>query len=554
MDDAKKQVVLEQLQSARRNYAAKLPDRIEAIKLGWSTLMETWDATRLQEFHRLVHTMVGSAGTFGLPQVGNAARVVEIELKTLLQPNTAPTDTQRQTIHQALTHLHGIAQDALKQTTAPTEISGLPAAPLAIDKDNRLIYLLDHDTPPIQELITQLSYFGYETRLFEQPEAFEEALRASEPTAIIRDAVLSEASEPVTTSQRPPLTPGIPTLFISDRGDFHTRLRAVRGGSMAYFQKPIDIARLVDTLDALCTASDNAQYRVLIVDDSRSMAEYLSLTLEAAGMETHKVTNPLRIMDALETFQPDLILMDLYMPGCTGFEAAGVIRQQEAFVSVPIVYLSAETNLAQQLGAMSLGGDDFLTKPIKPAHLIASVTYRMRRARRLRSFMVKDGLTGLYNHTTTKEHLAQNIDRARRHNTTVAFALLDIDHFKWVNDTYGHPTGDRVIKSLARLLKQRLRRTDMVGRFGGEEFAAILPDTNGQQAKRIMDNLRVDFSRLNHYHEEAVFQKSFSCGIATYPTYQDAATLNDAADKALYMAKNNGRNQVFLRESDTPGM
>ena len=183
---------------------------------------------------------------------------------------------------------------------------------------------------------------------------------------------------------------------------------------------------------------------------------------------------------------------------CNGMELAEVIRQLDAFVGIPIVFLSAESDLDKQLFAMGLGADDFLTKPIQPQHLISSVTNRISRSLILRSFMVRDSLTGLLNHTAIKDQLAREVAQTKRRVAPLAFAMVDIDHFKQVNDTYGHPAGDRVIKSLSRLLKQRLREADMVGRYGGEEFAVILSNTDGATAVKVLDSIRKDFSQLRH--------------------------------------------------------
>jgi diguanylate cyclase (GGDEF)-like protein len=263
-------------------------------------------------------------------------------------------------------------------------------------------------------------------------------------------------------------------------------------------------------------------------------------------MAVKVVNNPMKVMESLREFSPDLILMDIYMPECNGMELAGVVRQLEAFVSIPIVYLSAEKDMDKQLSAMSLGGDDFLTKPIKPEHLVSSVTSRIQRSRLLRSFMVRDSLTGLLNHTAIKDQLEREVGRAKREKMPLTYAMVDIDHFKQVNDTYGHPVGDRVIKSLSRLLKQRLRETDVVGRYGGEEFAVIMSNTDSHAAFKVMDELREAFSRLKHLVEGNEFSATFSCGIADVALFGDAIKLGDSADKALYEAKHAGRNRVVL--------
>ncbi|MFN7037390.1 MAG: GGDEF domain-containing protein, partial [Bellilinea sp.] len=121
-----------------------------------------------------------------------------------------------------------------------------------------------------------------------------------------------------------------------------------------------------------------------------------------------------------------------------------------------------------------------------------------------------------------------------------------LDHFKNVNDRYGHSAGDRVLKSLARMLKQRLRRTDLIGRYGGEEFSIIFPNTTAAEAASVVDKLRESFSRLHHLGPEGVFTVTFSAGIASFPQFKTAIAISNAADKALYQAKEKGRNRISV--------
>jgi diguanylate cyclase (GGDEF)-like protein len=159
-----------------------------------------------------------------------------------------------------------------------------------------------------------------------------------------------------------------------------------------------------------------------------------------------------------------------------------------------------------------------------------------------------DSLTGLLNHTKTKEYLDKEISRAARQGSGLAFAMLDIDRFKSINDTYGHPAGDRVIVSLSRLLRQRLRKTDIVGRYGGEEFALVLAGADEKSAAKVVDEIRLSFGQVRHNCDGAEFSATFSCGVAGFPRYGDAISLCNAADKALYEAKHKGRNMVVLAQ------
>ncbi|MNP26022.1 putative diguanylate cyclase YcdT [compost metagenome] len=160
--------------------------------------------------------------------------------------------------------------------------------------------------------------------------------------------------------------------------------------------------------------------------------------------------------------------------------------------------------------------------------------------------MVRDSLTGLFNHTHTLQLLEDASSRARRDGKPLCFAMLDIDHFKKVNDTYGHPMGDRVIKSLALFLKQRLRKTDHIGRYGGEEFAVVLPDTDLEAAHRVLEEIRRRFAEIRYPAQPHDLSCTFSCGIAQLHDGLDINQLSQQADEALYRAKRGGRNRVEL--------
>jgi diguanylate cyclase (GGDEF)-like protein len=414
---------------------------------------------------------------------------------------------------------------------------------------NRTIYLLEQNSSSARTISSQISFFGYEVVIIPNADMLVDRIKSQRPAAVL---ILIPSSDEAETRYaeiamlQAEVGPNFPILVVSETGDLSSRLQAVRAGASGYFIMPVDAASLVESLDRLGNPNSPQPFHILVVEDSLTQASLFAMQLKRAGMETRIVSDPTQIISHLQDFNPDLILMDMYMPGCTGIELSQVIRQMEKFVSVPIVYLSAETDKDRQLEAMEQGADDFLTKPIKPGHLTSAVTSRVERYRRLRSYMTVDGLTALLNHTTIKENLGRELLRARRESTPLCFAMLDLDRFKLVNDQFGHAMGDRVLKSLGRLLRQRLRRTDIIGRYGGEEFAVILPNTTPEAAVRLMDELRRNFSEILHRSDEAGFSVTYSCGISSSPPYTELADLSSAADRALYTAKREGRNRVYL--------
>ena len=533
-------------------YAAQLPEKLKHLEQVWEQLpLDSWDEEGFQTLHRVVHSLTGSGKTFGFSLLSDVARNLEEHLKQLAQAKTALNEQQRNHIHGLMSELH---QVTLHRDAPFGDQTGLIAVapPNQSTVSSKHIFVVDDDHEQAEELKVQLCYFGYEVSVFTNLVDFRFAMQANPDVVVLIDINFPEDSlggvhviKEIQQEREIPLS----VIFLTAHNEFEARLEAVRAGSIAYLSKPVNIGNLIDKLDNLTSTHSSEPYRILIVDDSESLTAYYATVLEQAGMVVEVVNNPLDVMVPLLEFNPDLILLDIYMPECNGLELAKVIRQLDAFVSIPIVFLSAESDLDKQLFAIGLGGDDFLTKPIQPQHLISSVTSRIQRSLTLRSFMVRDSLTGLFNHTAIQDQLVLEVARAKRQGTSLAFAMVDIDHFKLVNDTYGHPAGDRVIKSLSRLLKQRLRETDVVGRYGGEEFAVILNNANGMAAVEVLDTIRKDFSQLHHFADGKEFSVTFSCGIADVFYFNDSTKLGDAADKALYKAKHFGRDQVALADA-----
>ncbi|MBI9044299.1 MAG: diguanylate cyclase [Anaerolineaceae bacterium] len=413
----------------------------------------------------------------------------------------------------------------------------------------RTIFLLEHDQDQAENLQSQIGYFGYLVEHFLNLEALKKRIKVLLPAALLVDVDFQNINEEDRSKLLEiigSLSSELSIFYISKNQSATARLMAVRAGGKAYFTKPVDIGVLIDALDQLTVHENPEPIRVLIVEDSIFQASVVSKKLQKADMITDIVTRPKDLVDRLYDFKPDLILLDINMPECTGIELAAIIRQMEDFVSVPIVYHTSEKDRDMRFEAMKLGGDDFLSKDTQTDHLIMAVIARVNRYRKLRSLMTRDSLTGLLNHTAIKGRLVQEVARAKRLNQTLSFVMLDLDKFKLVNDTYGHLSGDKVLKSISRFLTQRLRSTDLIGRYGGEEFALILPDTELAATQQLMEDLRKLFEKIPHNIEKHTFHVTFSCGIACYPDIDDAILLNDTADKALYEAKRLGRNQVFV--------
>ncbi|KTC99185.1 diguanylate cyclase [Legionella erythra] len=537
--------VQHKLNALFETYRQSLPGKVQKLREEWTTLLQNWDKSRLIDFHRNVHSLCGSAGTYGYTELGKAARALEVYLKSLLDHHDPLSIDQQSQIEQLLKYLELILTDSIAEHPSPSPVS------VATKPQELLVYLLSSSDTLTDELKKNLEESDLKLFKMTQASALKEMLEKKSPAAILIDLdSLNEKEAALLTHCLSQFKQSIPLFCLASNGDILTRLKAIRLGSTDFYQKPLDPFLLAKKLIQMTVGRPREPYRILIIDDSISVAEYYTLILKEAGMDVRFITNPLALIETIADFQPDLLLMDIYMPECTGLELAVLLRQEPQYTGIPIVFLSSEGDRVKQLSALNLGGDDFLLKPVDPQDLIHVLTSRVKRARVLGSLMVKDSFTGLYNHTNIIQRLDNEVSRAKRNKMPLSFAMLDIDHFKLINDNFGHPVGDQVIRKIAILLQNAFRRSDIIGRYGGEEFAIVLPEVQQAHAFRICDNFRHQVSQLQFEANNQPFVVTLSVGIACCPPVKEVQPLINAADKALYIAKHNGRNQVVSFNED----
>ena len=286
--------------------------------------------------------------------------------------------------------------------------------------------------------------------------------------------------------------------------------------------------------------------KVLVVDDKEIICTLFAAMLGHYG-RYHVVTTTdgRQVIDILRREPFDVMLLDMSMPAISGLE---VLRQvTQVFEELPVIIVTGHGSIEIAVESMQAGAADFVTKPVPAAvlHLRIQKALEHARTRRLAS---TDGLTGAYNHRTFQERLSQEIARADRYSRPLSVLMIDVDHFKVYNDTYGHPQGDIVLQDLARLLREMSRTSDTVARWGGEEFAIILPETDSVGAQKIGQRLCEQVERYPFPGQELMpgGTLTISIGVATYASASSKEALLQAADTALYTAKREGRNRVCL--------
>ncbi|MCF8474268.1 MAG: PAS domain-containing protein [Emcibacter sp.] len=247
-----------------------------------------------------------------------------------------------------------------------------------------LIYIADQDSTSRDNLITPLKSSGYNVQLFTTLNDFENGCKKAMPSVVLINSDFdgdntASAKSIIKLKQNAVNCP--PIIFMSDHNDVQTRLSATRAGAKRFLHKPLSLSKLTRTIDGLTKKTSIHPFRILMIDDDKISLKYYSSMLREAGMETQTLNNPLEALDIIETFKPDIILCDYHMPECTGPELAQIVRQEDKWAMLPIIFLSSESNVDRQIEAIELGGDDFLTKPVDVNLLIKTITAKAKRSR-----------------------------------------------------------------------------------------------------------------------------------------------------------------------------
>ncbi len=298
--------------------------------------------------------------------------------------------------------------------------------------------------------------------------------------------------------------------------------------------------------------------RILLADDSSTVRTIARMELESAGYSVLEAADGEQALAMAIEHQPDTILLDIEMPVMDGYETVTALKEEPRTADIPVVFLTGRTDAADVVRALKLGGHDYVRKPPEAAELLARVRAALRvktlqdqlrsRADDLDRMTRTDHLTGLYNRRHMEESLRALTAGATRHGFPIVVLIVDVDHFKSVNDTLGHQSGDEVLVELAHRLRSVIRAEDVIGRWGGEEFLLLLPHTTGAQAAFLAERLRTVVSGTPIATAQGELQVSISIGGAAAEE-QGHHDLLLIADRELYTAKDAGRNRVHIVQS-----
>ncbi len=528
----------------RQEYVAEAPGRLAELRKDIAAF-RAGESDAVASLKNRFHRLAGSGGSYGFPIISTIGREMERWLKE--DPPAAPSGETCERLNTAVTRLSAAFD------TAALEL-GVPSEPL------------------------QLGEFGWRSLVIGPPGGVRTKVEYALETAGFLVRVETDQSEPhhIPVSERPdllvivanPETDPYTTatawsgsgaarpraIVLIDPSDSADQVRALAAGIDAIFRVDRMATELPKYAKALARIGTPPS-RVLLVEANEHQATTLVSWLEQANIRVSHCRDGISAREMLGRETPDLLLMDIRLPGLDGLSLARLVRQDPRFGLIPIVVLTAEDKVSDQIEALRAGADHFLVEPVDQSLLTQLVINRAERGRRIREMVHRDGLTGLLNHATLMAELEHTVEFSRRHSETFAFIMVDVDHFKRVNDKYGHLVGDQVLLHLSKIFQSTARASDLIGRYGGEEFGLILRKTDREGAGVLADKLRQALvERPATVGGSETIPVRICMGIACYP--KDASTPGELAllaDQALYRAKAGGRDRVEYAPSAEVG-
>jgi diguanylate cyclase (GGDEF)-like protein len=542
------------------SFLNQVPGRISAILENWHQLVQSdWKGNLLDTLIERIATLAESGTKFGVPQITQSGKSLIAHLSDYHNTGLKP---QHDDVVALDGLIHAFKDASIQACNQQAEALASQSQETPREKKQRLsgehkVFLLGIEESLVAGLMRNFQAKNLEVVLIETPQQIihHYDLNPNEPDFLISHVDLLDELFPESKTgglwNKNNGLPGLPVAFVADSPDLKTRLSAMRVDACGYWSKPVDPYLVAKRIEELSTSDAHTKYRVLIVEDDPAQADFADAILSKANFECQGVTDPLNVLDALKDFKPDLILMDLYMPEASGSELTAVIREQNEYVDIPIVFLSGEQDLEKQLTALSFGGEDFLSKPIAPKHLISTVTNRIRRARqlslRLHGQVRSEKELGLHTRNYLLERLDTLLLAEAAVNEVTGVFFLKIDKPEDMVATVGIGGLDAVLAEVAKHIKSKISPQDILTRFGDSNLSLLVIRENHEALKQLGDELCQSLSKYIIEVDNTTLGVTLSIGIyPVEPGNQDSRAIIAHAQIASRKASEAGGNQVYI--------
>ncbi|HVH13126.1 MAG TPA: diguanylate cyclase [Longimicrobium sp.] len=520
-------------------YRDQVMARVDVLESAAIGLLEgRLDREGRRAAEREAHKLAGSVGTFGFAEASRLSR----EAETLLG---GPADLpQAEALR--LADLAVAIRQELSGPPAPalshSPSAGGPSAAEAqrsgdgAEAEGPVLLIVDEDRETSERLAMEASGRGLRPAVAYGTGEARASLGRVRPDAALLDISVEGGMELLRAlSDR---FPPVPAIVFTRSDAFTDRVEVARLGGRGFLRKPLAPARAIDAVEPLLRTQSRHASSVLAVDDDPTILDAVRFVLEPHGIRVETLAEPGRFWETLEAAAPDVVLLDVDMPQVNGLELCRVLRNDPRWKSVPVVFLTARVDPTTVQAVFAAGADDFVGKPFVGPELGARIQNRLERVRLQRSLAETDALTGVPNRRGSEEVLERFLRLAAGQGDPLAFAVVDVDTFKAINDAYGHSMGDEVLARVARLLQKRFRAEDVVARWGGEEFVVGMYGMDkADGVQRLAEALEVLREEPFTAPDGETFRVTFSAGVAEFASDgRDLQSLYRAADAAMYVA------------------
>lgn len=522
----------------------QLEERVSAIRKQWANLRENWSPDELRDVHSSLSELAEFAGHESFTSLADAAFSAEVYLSSYVGTEIPMTAEQRETVESLLAEL----------TANHTQLDGAEVESFPpVEQDS--IYVVGSLDSPLGELTDSLRALGRDPRHLENTTQAHEALHQALPAVLIADVGIISEIEPIleelahvhkTTGQR------IPIAYVSANDDLVARIRSVRAGGEAFFCPPFDSDELKQKLETLENPDVASGRRVLVVEDDPSQAEFAASIVEKMGIETATITDPMLVIKKLREFRPDLILMDIYMPEVNGIELTSVIRGYNEFSSIPIVFLSGEQDTDRQVDALSVGGDDFITKPLRPKQLIAIIENRLRRSRPLERADHISPVLNLLTRSQFLERVSKLLSADPAHTQATGIMLLSPDQSEAMKAQAGEENFEQLIIELAQLVDDQLEERDAIAQVDNGIVGIIVRRSNDEALQNLASNLHESIASHEFCVQDNKLSISIGIGLSfARPDENDTNNLFSQAQVALQHALDTSPGSTVVYDEDS---
>ena len=558
-----------ELQAAFRRH---LPQRLRTLlRRARAQCRSGWDCNVLRALHDEIAVLAGACGRYGMLETGERLLALESALALPSAAHAVPDAAASAEIDALLDSLRPhlqlpspgptrpewmpavnptAARDPFPRSEIPldrywlqlgiADVQGAPAgndaqaAPVEAPASTELAHgprvrIVNDDDPAVNELLLRLEQQGCDVALVDRMDGLVDAVRKAPPDLAIVVADAQTAFDALAAAlQHTRRDPAhhVRLLVLLRAPDVELQLRALRAGADRCVALPASSEEIVGAAVELASVDQESAYRILIVDDDAPQALFAQAILRRAGMETKVLSESLAVLDELDRFRPDLLLLDLNMPDCDGFELTALIRERDGYVNTPIVFLSGDQDEERQFAALDVGGDDFLVKPIRPTHLVAAVTNRVRRARMAASRALRkrrrDAGTGLHDRSQLLDALSEHLAASGGRTAPGGLLAVEIEAAAALRSHLGLTSFDQLLSQIGAFIVGHARTGCMTARHGNAGYLIFAPTRGGAELAGLAKEL------LEAAHESRFGAQASAVGLACAVCAFDASITEPA--------------------------